>query len=162
MIALSTGKIFLGKGAALGPLDLQYGNMRARDVVQIAEELGEEAPPEWRAAARDAKRALGDWTKEVCERINRHHKGIFGWRGCALANALTNGEMYHGQAINFALAKRLHMRVSTKVPKSAYVLVSVRLEQLRRLRELESQINLVEKASVTGRVGANAETMQRG
>jgi len=146
MIALSTQHIHLGKGAALGPLDIQLGGTSALYFVQIVKELGENASPVLRAQARQAELILKDWADKVCKAINRTHKGFMGWRGCELANTLTSGDMYHGQSINFSTAKRLHMRVSAKVPKSVYGLLNVRLDQLRRLRELQDQV-LIEKTA---------------
>jgi len=136
----------LGKGAALGPLDIQLGDMSALTFVQIVEELGEQASPVLRAQARQAELILKDWADKVCKAINRSHKGLMGWRGCELADTLTSGDMYHSQPINFSTAKRLHMRVSAEVPKSVYALLNVRLDQLRRLRELQDQV-LIEKTA---------------
>jgi len=144
MIALSTSTIHLGKGAALGPVDIQFRGRPARDIVQIADELGDHAPPALRADAREARRMLADWSQKVCKATNRRHKGFAGWRGCELAGLLTNGSLSHSQSISYAMARRLHMHVSRKVPKSAYALLSARLEMLRRLRELQEQV-LIEK-----------------
>jgi len=145
LIALSTEKIFMGKGAALGPIDVQFAGRPAHDIIRIVEELGNDASAEWRSLAKNAKRVLKDWSSDVCKLINKSHKGWFGRRGCALAVTLTSGEMYHGRSINFSEAKKLHINVSDDFAKSVFALLNVRLEQLRRLRELEAQINLVEK-----------------
>ncbi|MDE2133009.1 MAG: hypothetical protein KGJ49_00235 [Alphaproteobacteria bacterium] len=144
LIALATQKVHMGKVAALGPVDLQIGGWSAREIVKLVKELGDEAAPELKLIARDAEKALKDETKKINRLINRRHKGFLGWRGSFLAKALTSGDMHHGETISLKDAKRLHIRVKQNVPKSVYGLISLRLEQLRRLRELEAQGVLVQ------------------
>ena len=136
-IALATKTIVMGRAAELGPIDLKLGDWSARDLVRTAEELGESASEELRLLAKNATKALKDETRRVCRLINRAHKGLLGWRRCALAKALTSGDMPHEQGIQFRLAKKLHMNVRQGVPKSLYAILNLRREQLVRLREIQ-------------------------
>lgn len=145
LIALATQKVHMGKVAALGPTDLQIGGWSAREIVKVVNELGDEAAPGDKLLAREAEKALKDETKKINRLINRRHKGFLGWRGSFLAKALTSGDMHHGETISFKDAKKLHIRVTQNIPKSVYGLISLRLGQLRRLRELEAQGVLVQR-----------------
>lgn len=146
-VALATELVAFGKAAVLGPTDLIIGGVPARDWVTLAEELGENAPADVRILARDAKRALRGETQRMCKLINRRHKGFLGFRGCDLARFLNEGDLHHGTAIGLKKARELHIRTSAKMPASISALVALRLEQLRRFRELELQITLVEKSA---------------
>ncbi len=143
-IALATQKIFLGKGATLGPMDIQMNGIPARDFIRLAEELGENADPGLRLLAMQASRALRDETKRVCALINRRHKGWFGLRGCALAQKLTEGDMYHGEPIRYKKARRLGVKAERRVPDMLYPFISTRREQLKALRQLDAQITFVQ------------------
>lgn len=160
MVALATQKIHMARGAALGPLDIQIRGPSfsgsARHIIEIAEKLGDDADIELQVAAKEAKLTLENHAKNVCAVMNRAHKGLFGWRGCELANTLTKGDMQHSEAINFAMAKRLHMRVARDIPKAVYALISVRLAQLRRLRELQKQVHYVEDQAAAGHTPESA------
>lgn len=84
-IALATETIFMGGDAELGPIDLRYGPWSARDLVRIADELGEEAPADLQLVAHEAANALEGETDRVCKLINRRHKGgsageVVSWR----------------------------------------------------------------------------------
>lgn len=136
-IALSTQTIYMGRGAELGPFDLLFNGRPARDLIRLAEELGDKAPPGLRLDAIEATRALKEEARKVCKVINRTHKGFLGWRGCELANKLTSGDFPHSFGISFKQARKLHMNVRKSVPKSVYVLLNARMEQLARLRELQ-------------------------
>jgi len=144
-IALATRAIYLAKDAALGPIDLRLGYGSARDIMKIAEELGDGAPPEIRLAALEAKKELRDEVKKACELISPAHKGFLGWRGCTLAKTLTSGEMPHGRLIDYREAKRLGINVYSRMPKSIYELISIRSMQLKRLRELPPHATFIEQ-----------------
>lgn len=137
IIALSTKQIVMGQGAALGPIDLQYNGRPIHDLIRIADELGDNAPAGLRLDAIDAKRWAKEQTKKACDAINRAHKGLLGWRGCELARKLTSGDIPHGQGISLKQARKLHIKARKGVPKSVYALLSARMEQLARLRELQ-------------------------
>ncbi len=146
LVALATQKIFMGKGAVLSPVDLQiwpYGS--ARELVQLARKMGDDAPPDIALAAKEAEKRLQDETTKIDALINWRHKGFFGWRGNSLATALTSGEVSHSESIGYKKARKLHISACLDVPKSVFGLITLRLEQLRRLRELEGQINLIER-----------------
>ena len=144
LIALATQKIFLGKGASLGPLDMQSYGVRARDIVQTAEELGDNESEELRLAAKDAARALKEEVNRVCTRINPRHKGWFGLAGCTLAENLTLGESPHWEPIRYREAKRLGINVSKKLPDLLYGCVTRRRAQLRQLQRARfSEIRIV-------------------
>jgi membrane-bound ClpP family serine protease len=148
LIALSTQRIHLARGAALGPLDLQMRTadyqVSARHLIEIAEQLGDDADVGLKIAAREARLALDSHAKDVCAVVNRAHKGFMGRRGCDLANKLTKGDMLHSRGINLSVAKKLRVNVTPDMPKSVYALINTRLTQLRRLRELQREQHFVE------------------
>jgi hypothetical protein len=149
-IALATETVFFGAGANLGPYDLFFNGVSARDLVHMAKRLGERAPLGLQIEAQAAEKALTDEARKTCARISRAHKGIFGWRGCSLAEKLTRGDLYHGERILFRQAQRLGIKAQQGIPKSLYSFISERREQLRKLRELEEQLTLVQHQAASG------------
>ncbi len=139
-VALATQQIFLGKGANLSPIDIHIEGTPARDIVQLAEEMGPRASEGLRLAARVAERALRDEAKTVDVLINRAHKKKPG-----IAKRLTSGRSYHGELIRLATARRLGLAVTAGVPEQLYAFIGKRRAQLRQLRELDSHIKFIHR-----------------
>jgi hypothetical protein len=141
-LALATEKIFLGKDAHLSPIDIHIEGTPARDIVQLAREQGAGASEGLRLAAKVAERALRDEAKSVVSLIHRGHKKHGGpW----LAKKLTDGGLYHGEAIRMARARRLGLNVRSGVPSALYGFIGTRRAQLRQLRELEQHIKFIHR-----------------
>jgi ATP-dependent protease ClpP protease subunit len=156
LIALATQKIYFGSGANLGPLDVHYMGTPVRDIVQTAEEQGDNASEQLKLAAKDAARVLNEESKRVCALINGRHKPWFS--GCSLANTLTSSERFHGARITYKEAKSLRIRVGRKFPKSLYAFVTARREQLKKLHELNSTIRIITAAANSAGRGSNFES----
>jgi hypothetical protein len=154
-IALATERVFLAKGASLSPMDIQIetdlGVFAARTLIEQARR--DDAPPDLRIIASTAEKLIRDEEQKACELINRCHRG--GWWGrakCDLAQKLTSGELHHGHRIGLKQAKEFGIKAEPMMPGAGviYEFINKRREQLRRLRELETQVTFVQVGQSAG------------
>jgi ClpP class serine protease len=155
-IALATETIALGNGASLGPIDVLYKGIPARDLLQLEMERGDKASEELKLDVKNVRRVLDQEARNACAHIHRRHKGF--WGGCELADKLTNGERYHGSRITFKEARRLGIKVKRKLPAVLYELVGKRRAQLKELQKMEQALRIVQaktsNADEPGPIGA--------
>jgi ClpP class serine protease len=145
IISLACHTVFMGKHAALGPIDAQLGGVALDDFARlVAEKPITSIGDGTLLAAYAAERYRRNADERACQIIHKSHKPD-GDGDCRVVMALMKSQLPHDTRIDFKHAKRIGMHVEEKCPEEVYALVEARLQMIeaseRRPRKSEPPRN---------------------
>jgi len=117
MIALAATRIFMGKGAVLGPVDPQFGGYAASDIISIVKERPEGLDLKTRLLAIRAEKVFAETRAMVASMVETTEA----------LDRLTSGLRSHNIPIPFAEARRLRLPVEEGVPERLFELLDAHL-----------------------------------
>ena len=135
VIALATEKVFMGKGAALGPIDTQYFGPWPADAFKrlLEEKPKDKISDEVLMASYVVEKYEQTARERACKLLhpNHHRKNP----ACKVTDQLINGGLSHGERITAKDATDLGITVSNECPPEVYQLVDTRLRMLKKADE---------------------------
>jgi ClpP class serine protease len=156
MVALAADEVWMGKGAALGPIDAQFGPFPADAYAQLVQEKSKEHINDIVLLTSYVVKKHENTARDRAFKIlNKHHQKDEK-KPRAVTDALLNGEMHHGEKIAFDTAKKIGMNVIQECPKEAYAVVDLRLRMLGKA-ETEQEAVVVGLLPASAIPAANAQ-----
>lgn len=132
VIALAADKIFLGKNAALGPIDIQYGSFSISSLQRLAREKNKEAiSDEFLLMSYEAEKDQNAAVDRALSVVDEHHSS----KNETWFKELVSGTRSHDHRILFAEAKENGLNVEEDCPTAVYDLVDARLVMMKKYEE---------------------------
>jgi hypothetical protein len=134
MIALSCGKVVMGKNACLGPIDSQFAGFPADGFARLTKEKPiENISDLWLMVSYVVEKDLKTARQRACALLNKAHFGRDD--ACQLTDFLASGDLPHSERIGRARAAEIGVNVAKEdCPEAVYKMVETQLELLRTVQ----------------------------
>jgi ClpP class serine protease len=140
MVALAADTIYMGKNAALGPIDSLYAGFSGTSYAKLLQtKPADKIDDRTFLLAFEVEKYERDANRKACEIIDDAHKPN-GATDCRVVHALMSASRPHSQRIPYSEAKALEMNVEEGCPDEVYALVDARLQMIRTYGQRAQQV----------------------